>query len=137
MAILNNIISLDLETPYQTQVAGLGEIYEIMSVEKIRRKLKRKYSDAILHLASNKEHSGQGLTLDELEGNLQNEKMLEKGFADSPPWKSSPLAAGQTKKYSPAIIFAAKIIFWFLIRFEFIWQGRGASHMVFVLTEKK
>jgi hypothetical protein len=139
MAIFDNIVSLDLENPYRAKIAGLGEIYEIMSVERIRRKMKKKYSGATLHLASNRDHGSRGLSLGELENNLQNEnkKILEKGFADSPPWKSSPLAEGQSKKYSSFTIFFAKIIFWFLIRVEFLWQGRAASHMVFVLTEKK
>jgi hypothetical protein len=139
MAILNNMVSLDLDTPYRTQISGLGEIYEVMSVERIRRKLKNKYSGATLYLASNKYHGGQGLTLNELENNLlkENKKILKKGYADSPPWRSSPLAIGQAKKYSPIIIFAGKIIFWFLIHAEFIWQGQGASHMVFVLAENK
>jgi len=139
MAILNKIISLGLDTAYRTQVAGLGEIYEIMSVERIRRRLKKTYSGAELHLASNKDHGGKGLTLEELEENLlaENKKILEKGFADSPPWKSSPLKEGQSKEYSPRAIFFAKIIFWFLVRIEFLWKGRKASHMVFVLTEKK
>lgn len=40
------------------EISGLGELYEIASVEKLREKLKKKYGDGIVFLASNKNHSG-------------------------------------------------------------------------------
>jgi len=129
---------INISETYQTEIFGLGEIYEIMSVENIRKKLLAKFSDGELYLASNYAHSKRGCALEELASYLekQNITIIEQGFADSPPWNSKPLSGDSKKSYAKIIISLAKIIFFILVRIEFIWKGPAKSHMIYCLTQK-
>ena len=39
----NEIAAVDIQNSYQTEIFGLGEVYEIMSIERLRKKLLKKY----------------------------------------------------------------------------------------------
>ena len=67
----------------------------------------------------------------------QNAAIAEKGFADSPPWDSKPLSGDNKKSYAKIIVSLAKIIFFILVRIEFIWKGPRKSHMIYCLTQKQ
>ncbi|PIS42621.1 MAG: hypothetical protein COT24_02375 [Candidatus Kerfeldbacteria bacterium CG08_land_8_20_14_0_20_40_16] len=133
------INKISLSQSYQREIFGLGEVYEIMSVERLRKKLLKKHSYGTLYLASNQQHNNRGVVLEELAKQLagQNYSILAKGFVDSPPWRSAPLEKEIKKSYNKLIIAAAKIIFYLLIKIEFLWQGRKKSHMVFGLVKKQ
>ncbi|PIY97240.1 MAG: hypothetical protein COY66_00635 [Candidatus Kerfeldbacteria bacterium CG_4_10_14_0_8_um_filter_42_10] len=132
------INKINLSQTYQREIFGLGEIYEIMSVERLRKKLSKKHHSGTLYLASNQQHGNRGMRLEELAEYLtsQNGLILEKGLVDSPPWNSAPLEKGVKKQYNKLIIVVAKTIFYLLIRLEFLWRGQKKSHMVFGLVRK-
>jgi hypothetical protein len=139
MEEFNGIKIIELSEKYQRDIFGLGEVYEIMSVERMRRRLLNKYGGGKIYLASNKNHGGKGITLKELEFFLKEAGIIpaEKGFIDSPPWPSSPLKADDKKSYGKFIIATSKIIFWFLIRLESLWEGSKKSHMIYIFSQKK
>jgi hypothetical protein len=132
------IKKLDLSETYKTEILGLGEIYEIMSIEHLRKKLSKTFSAGELYLVSNHSHSKRGLTGKELISQLkeQNIAVWEKGFVDSPPWSSNPLSINEKKSYHPVTIFWAKIIFSILIPLEFFWSGPRKSHMLYCFSKK-
>lgn len=138
MEIFDGIKKINLKEPYQADILGLGEVYEIMSVEKARKRLAKRYTDGELYLASNKSHSDRGLTLSELRCRLEKQGITvrQQGYTDSPPWLSKPLTKADKKSYSPIILFSAKIIFAFILPMEFIWQGPQRSHMIFCFSQK-
>lgn len=132
------IIQLDLHNEYKPKIRGLGEIYEEMSVTLLQKKLKEKFKEGILFLSSNKRHRGRGLTIKELELGIKQKgyRVLSSGYVDSPPWASNPSESTVNKNFSLHLIFLAKMIFWFLIQLEFIWQGNKNSHMIYILVKK-
>ena len=95
---MEGIIKQDIRQCYECEVLGFGEVFEIISVERIRKRLLRKYGDGQLYLSSNKDHSGRGFTKEEVEKTIINDELelLDSGYADAPPWKSDPLESGQT-----------------------------------------
>lgn len=131
---------LSLRQKYQPKIFGLGEVYEQISVERKRKRLKNEFGSETLFLCSNKNHSQRGLTLEDLKEKVRKQKyqVLANGFADSPPWKSQPRQAGKSLflNYSLLVILA-KLFFRFLVIFEFLWQGKNASHLIYVLGRKK
>ena len=133
-----SIKKISLTETYQTEVLGLGEIYEIMSVEHLRKKLSKTVPAGELYLVSNYSHSKRGLTGKELISKLKEQDIIiwEKGFVDSPPWGSKPLSASEKKSYGSAAIFLAKIIFSILIHLEFFWRGPKKSHMLYCFSKK-
>jgi hypothetical protein len=137
MDTYNKIKIIDLRENYKREVFGLGEIYEIMSVER-RRKLLGKYTKGTLYLSSNKNHSGLGMTIKELEDFLKSQRktVLGCGFVDSPPWSSSPRNEENKSSYGKISIIAAKIIFWFLVHLEFFWEGPKKSHMIYLFSKQ-
>lgn len=139
MSYSEPIKSITLDQPYETEILGLGEVYEIMSVEALRRKLRRKYHSGRLYLVSNSSHSGRGYALRELNSRLAKERIpiVRNGFVDSPPWSSRPLSAGNRKDYPRAIIFLAELIFSILIPWEFLWRGPRKSHMLYCFSPKR
>ena len=128
---------LDLNNNYKAEIFGLGEVYEIMSVERIRKKLLAKFLNGTLCLSSNKNHL-RGMTLDDLVNQLTNDgfTILEKGYADSPFWQSKPRGKNNRRNYNPLIINISKIIFFFLIRMEFLRENPKHSHMIYCLVKK-
>lgn len=132
---VKKIIKLDEE--YDVAVFGLGEVYEIMSVEIIRKKLLKKYGSGTMYLASNKNHIQRGITLGEMKCALisSGNEVLAKGYADSPPWNSNPRGEDNKRRYNPFVVLAAKIIFFFLVRIEFLQAGPKHSHMIYCLAK--
>jgi hypothetical protein len=134
----DGIEKIDLSQEYKSEIFGLGEVYEIMSVENIRKKLLKKFRSGTLYLASNKGHIQRGMTLDDLENQLSGSGfvILEKGYADSPPWQSKPRGKNNRRNYPSLIISISKMIFFFLVRLEAIREGSENSHMIFCLVNK-
>jgi hypothetical protein len=130
---------IKLDEKYDVSVFGLGEVYEMMSVERIRKKLLKKYGSGTLYLAPNKKHIQRGITLGEMKRALisSGSEFLAKGFADSPPWNSNPRGEDNKRNYSPFIVLIAKIIFFFLVRIEFLQAGPRHSHMIYCLVKGK
>jgi hypothetical protein len=133
-----NIQCLGLNENYGREIFGLGEVYEIMSVENIRKSLLKKFSTGTLYLTANKSHIQRGLTLGDLENHLISSgfTILDKGYADSPPWQSKPRGKDNRRNYSPFSTSISKIIFFFLVRIEFLMKGPKNSHMVYCLVKK-
>lgn len=132
------IKKLDLSKTYQTEVLGLGEIYEIMSIERLQKKLRKTFTAGELYLVSNYAHSKRGLTGQELISEMKKQNIIiwEKGFVDSPPWGSKPLPTSEKKSYKSTTIFFAKVIFSLLIPLEFFWRGSKKSHMLYCFSKK-
>lgn len=132
-----DIYKINLEEKYQREIFGLGEIYEIISVNHLRKKLLKKFKEGALCLASNKNHSSRGYNFYELEKRLEEWKILKKGYVDSPPWGSQPRNEENKQSYNLFIVFLVKIIFNFLVRLEFLWQGPEKSHMIYCMVKNK
>ncbi len=134
------IYKLSLEQKYRPKIYGLGEIYEQISVERKRKRLRERFGSGILFLCPNKNHSGQGLSPKELKKKVREQQyqVLASGFVDSPLWKSKPGQVGKSPflGYSLLVILA-KLVFRILVIFEFIWQGQNTSHLIYVLGRKK
>lgn len=128
------IYKISLEEKYQPKIYGLGEIYEMVSVERERKRLKERFGSGILFLCPNRQHSGRGLTPEELITKVKKSgyQILESGFVDSPPWKSAP---GKKKNWRLPISWV-EIIFKVLVILEFLWEGKKNSHLVYVLGRK-
>ncbi|OGI17225.1 MAG: hypothetical protein A2Z52_01525 [Candidatus Moranbacteria bacterium RBG_19FT_COMBO_42_6] len=132
----NEITAVDIQNSYQTEIFGLGEVYEIMSIERLRKKLLKKYFAGKLFLSSNKKHSGRGMTLDDLKKYLYNKKIVASGFVDCPPWPSAPLGHQERENYPYPIVLLAKSIFFILILFEPLWRNPQRSHMTYCFSKK-
>lgn len=138
---MNQITKITLGQEYRRKITGLGDIYEIISVNKKRLDLKNKFTRGSLFLSSNKDHSGRGFTLSEMKRKIletkPKRKILDFGYIDCPPWSSSPRKAGDVNKiiYYKAVLFPIKILFSFLVLWEFFWAKPKTSHMVYALLE--
>jgi hypothetical protein len=110
-----------------------------MSVENIRKRLLSEFRSGTLCLASNKSHIQRGVTLNDLSSQLTNSSfiILDKGYADSPPWQSKPRDKDNRKNYSPFIIKISKIIFFFIVKTEFLRKNPKRSHMIYCLIKNK
>jgi hypothetical protein len=138
MDFSREIKKINLSETYQTEILGLGEIYEIMSVECLRKKLSKTFPAGELYLVSNYSHSKRGLIGKEFISELKGQDIIiwEKGFVDSPPWNSSPLTLSEKKQYDKTTIFFAKLIFFILIPLEFFWKGPKKSHMLYCFSKR-
>lgn len=140
---MEKMVDLDLNQEYQREILGLGEIYEILSVNRKRLLLKKKFKQGRLFLASNKDHGGRGFSLTEIKkkviSHYPQKKILDAGYVDCPPWVSTPRELGKRNKiiYNKSIVFLAKAIFNFLIFFEPFLAKPKTAHMVYVLGRKK
>ncbi|MDP8314633.1 MAG: hypothetical protein RAP70_06110 [Candidatus Celaenobacter antarcticus] len=134
---MEGIIKQDVNQRYECEILGFGEIFEIKSVERIRKRLMKKYKDGVLYLSSNKDHSGKGFTREEVESAVRNDglQLLESGYADAPPWKSDPLETGQksSKMKIPILSKLAPLLFvmWIPV-FEQFYRKRRKAHVVWV-----
>ena len=135
------IYKISFDQKYQPKITGLGDIYEQISVERRRKILAQKFEKGTLFLASNWNHGGRGLTLEEQEEKVcrQGYSVVEKGFVDSPPWSSRPRPKGTQSPFLsyPILVFVAPFIFRLLVALEFLWQGLRNSHMVYVFGQKR
>ena len=138
---MEEITEIELGQEYKRDILGLGEIYEIISVNKKRLFLKNKFSRGFLFLFLNKDHSDRGLTLEEFKRKIihvnPKRKILDSGYVDCPPWSSSPRKICKVNKiiYNRPVLFLIKIIFSFLFFFEIFFAKPKTAHMVYVLTD--
>jgi hypothetical protein len=109
-----------------------------MSVERIRKKLQKKFRNGTLYLSSNKNHIQRGMTLKELEKRIADEgfQVSKKGYADSPPWQSAPRNSENRRNYNPFLVKISKIIFFFLVGMEFLRESPERSHMIYCFVKK-
>lgn len=94
---MKGIVKQKINEDYTCQVWGLGELFEIVSVNYVLRKLRQRYKSGMIYLASNKTHSGRGFTRRALEAEIKKNglSLVSSGFADAPPWKSNPKEGGK------------------------------------------
>ncbi len=138
---MEGIIRLEVKDPYTCEVKGFGEIFEIKSVERIRKRLKRKYSEGMLFLSSNKAHSGRGFTRDELERTIREQGMevAESGYADAPPWRSDPMQEGEmsSKMSIPVLPVLIPLLFTLWIPlFEGFYRKPKKAHVAWAFGVK-
>jgi hypothetical protein len=133
------LIKLSIKNAYSRPIFGLGEIYEIGSVNWKRLILKNKFGDGTMYLASNKDHSGRGVSLDELKKVVKSESktILDYGYVDCPPWSSEPRGEANINRviYNKKMVFLVKIVFQSLFLFEFIFANSRKAHMIYVLAQ--
>lgn len=137
---MKQITEINLDEKYTPKIKGLGELYEIAAVSYCQKLLQKKYPTGRLFLSSNFDHSKRGITLLGLD-NLVNKKgyrVLEKGYTDSFLFPSCPRPNSSVSPllkptWLPSL---AGILFWLLVRLEFIWKNKKRSHMVYVFGEK-
>jgi nucleoside-diphosphate-sugar epimerase len=135
----NRVRILNLNNKYHVEIFGFGEIYEIVSVEMLMKKLKRKYGDGVLLLAQNKDHSGEGLTLEELIGyaKLRNLLIVKAGYVDSPPWFSKRRESPRSIINFAPILFITRKIFYILSNLEKFTASKYKAHMIYVFLKAK
>jgi hypothetical protein len=122
---------------YTRPIFGLGEIYEIMSVERTRKKFVSSYPESTILLSSNSTHSGRGVSLEQMNEYCvtQGIKVIASGYVDCPPWSSAPRHTERGMMKNKPLTSIAKLIFFFLIRLEFLWRNGKNSHMVYCLAK--
>jgi len=133
-----SIIKLSINQPYRRTIMGLGEIYEITSVEKQKKILQRKFMKGIMFLSAKRNYQGR-VNFNELKKEARREgfKILASGFVDSPLWPSRPRVDKKSPllRY-PWLVILAKMFFNLLVFLEFIWRGEKISHMIYVFGKK-
>ncbi len=137
---MDRVIELPLDKKYECEIFGLGEIFEIVSIENLRKKLKKQYRVGVLFLHSNKDHSGRGLSLEELceEAKKRDYTVVQSGFADAPPWKSSPASEVTDKKKIPFSVPISYFLFsiWIPLMERF-YRKKDIAHVVYCFGQKK
>lgn len=135
----DKIIKINIKTEYSRPIYGLGEIYEVGSVNWKRIGLLKKYHQGEMYLSSNKNHSNRGYSLSELRHIVKNKYklILDSGYVDCPPWSSDPRGENSINQviYNNLVVLLAKIFFRFYYRFEFFTARPKTAHMVYVLAK--
>ncbi len=133
-----NLIDLNIDDEYNVKITGFGDIYEIVSVRMLMKRLKRQYGPGLIYLCSNSGHGGRGMSLEELEAFVSriNGDVAEKGFVDVPPWRSRPRAGG-TK--NPLIRYeslnhVARLASLLIVPFERFIRSKERAHMVYCFS---
>lgn len=128
-----------LAANYEIPLYGLGDLYEQMSVNHLRRRLLALAKGGTLFLVSNADHTpGNGLTRDELielaksEGKL----IIDEGFTDTFILPAVQYAPGGPSPYLRSRLVAnlARLLFLLLVRLEPVFAGPKRSHMRYVLV---
>jgi hypothetical protein len=134
---MKGILKIDLQEKYTCDIHGLGEIYEIISVEFIRCRLKKLYGHGTLYLCSNKIHSGKGFSFNDLADAAKRDghDVISQGLVDCPPWKSAEITMGISKKMRfPFSVIISKIIFTIWIPlFEHRYSSIQRAHALYLL----
>jgi hypothetical protein len=135
-ATRNGVRTLNINENYRVEILGLGEVYEIASIERLRKRLKKTYGNGILFLASNRDHSSRGLTLEELIEYVKScgLKATEAGYVDSPPWPSRKRETPRSLISHVIIIFLARRLFDVLSGFERFTSSRRRAHLVYCFS---
>ena len=135
-----SVKEINLKDIYVCDIKGFGEIYEMMSVRKLQKRLIRRFKDGYLFLVSNRDHSGFGYTHEELVQLVRNKNLeiLDSGYIDSFILKSKPKRKGEINPLVKQRIFfiLAKLFFYFLLKFEFLFRNKNTSHMIYVLVSR-
>jgi hypothetical protein len=122
-------------------VRGLGELFEIVSVNYVLKKLRQRYKSGMIYLASNRVHSGRGFTRQALEEEIEKDglKLVSSGFADAPPWRSNP-KDNESKSLTIRIPFLpqfAKILFHIWIPlYERFYRNEKRAHIVWAFGQE-
>lgn len=107
----------------------------MMSCENKRKKLVKKYPNALILLYPMPENMTIWLgavTVAMLEHNL---RMLDRGYIDTPPWESKPKENGTAP--SRFKILAYKPLFKLLVKLEWLTIKKYKPHMYYIVFEKK
>lgn len=114
-------IDKPFRVPFDGVIRGFGEVYEIMSVEKLRRHLNLKYGNRYK------------LILAEYPFEIN---CVEKGVVDNPPWECSPRQPGNYRKLHPVLKYLSAIVFCFLIYLEPLWGRFKRPHLFYAVVRK-
>lgn len=136
---MKDCLEITNSNQYQPRITGLGDIYEVISVKVKTKHYFKRYPGSIMFLSSNRDHGGRGLSLTELKKKVLKDSfsILKDGYVDSPFWKSKPRICSISPLLKiPLVEVLVLPIFYFLILFEFLWEGKNHSHMIFVLGKK-
>jgi len=111
---MEGILKLNLSEEYRCKVKGLGEVFEIVSIEILRKSLLKKNGSGMLYLSSNYDHSKRGYTRADLEKEIRTDdlKLVCSGYADAPPWNSDPNEENEKGfAYNKFVIFLSEFLF--------------------------
>lgn len=100
---------------YGIPILGSGEIYEIISVNRLLKILDKKYGKCRVYLMDNKEHNNDFSKIVRKAQEDGSTEVLETGFVDVPPWKSS-LRESPRRLIPPR--FFCEFLFKILVQFE-------------------
>lgn len=115
---------------YKTEIKGYGEIYEEVSIEFLRQRLRRKYKTGTLYLVPESDEKGREDLIIGLFKALAS--VHEMGSVDCPPWKSKPKREG---KIPPLLLrWLARIVF---LLFFVPYEARNKPHMLWILTAEE
>ncbi len=114
-AILGDFEALDSDEEYEVPILGLGEIYEIISVNRVIKSLDRRYGKCRVYLTDNKQHDNDFSRIVKKAEEDGFMEVLETGFADAPYWKSSQR---RTPRRLIPLRFLCKLLFKILVQFE-------------------
>jgi len=137
---MKGIMTQDINEPYTCEILGFGEIFEIISVERIRRTLLKTHDKGTLFFSANRDHSGGGKTLDYLVNHVAKKEhnLIAFGYADAPPWKSDPLESGQRSHKLNSKLLSALLPVLFKIwipLFEGFYKKKKLAHVVWAMGE--
>jgi hypothetical protein len=120
---------------YDEKIRGFGELFEIESVEMLRKKLWRIYGDeypySVLYLEPKGEHSLRytlGVTDIEF-----YDKVIDAGDTDRPPWICNPKIDGKPPR--KILMFLARCVFKILVKFESKHIWKHPAHISYVLLK--
>jgi len=125
---------------YTCEIKGLGEVFEIISIELLRKSLKTKYGTGMLYLSSNYGHSQRGFQKEDLEAEIIKDglNLIRSGYADAPPWNSNPNEE-EVKgiAVNPLMVSFSKLLFYIWIPiFERFYRTRTRAHVTWAYGQK-
>lgn len=112
--------------PFDGVIRGYGEIYEMISVERIRRKMLKRYGSKV------KFYLMEELTLHFID----EDRFIEVGEVDNPPWKCLPRSIGNYKRINPLFMALSVAIFKVMVLFESpIWSRFYKPHLYYCVMK--
>jgi len=131
----SGFFALSLQQDYVPPLKGLGEVYEIYSVNRLKKRLLAIDPQGKLYLASRKgvcEEDCRRLEKEICDGGRW---IKEKGFVDAPPWRSRPRHGRSAALRHKWILWFARPLLRALVAFEFLWRRK--AHMVYYFACKR